>query len=203
MDGECSVSFKVLVIPEDPTNNGYILQPFCKRLLEAAGKPNAIITVLPEPKVQGYSDAKSKLQEEIPGRWAHMDLFLFIPDADGKEDARRDEFISLERKLQSQERPVHLFCCAAVQELETWILAGHPDKLKAEKWDWKEVREEISVKERYFNAFLEKHGNISFPGGGRKQLAIEALVNFSGIKRKCPEIQILEDRIRTHLSTVA
>ena len=35
------MSFRVLVIPEDPTWNGYILKPLTKALLNDAGKPNA------------------------------------------------------------------------------------------------------------------------------------------------------------------
>jgi hypothetical protein len=35
------VSFKVLVIPEDPTNNGYILKPLVEAILADAGKPGA------------------------------------------------------------------------------------------------------------------------------------------------------------------
>ncbi len=37
------MSFRVLVIPEDPTYNGYILQPIVERMLGELGKPNAII----------------------------------------------------------------------------------------------------------------------------------------------------------------
>ena len=40
------MSFRVLVIPEDPTLNGYILKPLAERLLEDAGKPNAKVKVL-------------------------------------------------------------------------------------------------------------------------------------------------------------
>jgi hypothetical protein len=35
------LSFNALVVPEDPSNNGYILKPLVVCLLEACGKPNA------------------------------------------------------------------------------------------------------------------------------------------------------------------
>jgi hypothetical protein len=91
------VSFKVLVIPEDPTYNGYILKPLCERILEEGGRPRALITILTNPKVSGYADAKTKLLSEIPELWSHMDLMSFICDADGKD--RCAEFSELERRL--------------------------------------------------------------------------------------------------------
>ena len=35
------MSVQVLVIPEDPTNNGYILKPVVQMVLAEAGKPSA------------------------------------------------------------------------------------------------------------------------------------------------------------------
>ena len=77
------MSCNVLVVPEDPTYNGYILRPLCKRLLREAGRPNANVVVLLEPRVQGYAHAKKLLADQIPRDWWHFDLILFIPDADG------------------------------------------------------------------------------------------------------------------------
>jgi len=37
------VSYRVLVISEDPTHNGYILAPLIGRILQECGKPNAKI----------------------------------------------------------------------------------------------------------------------------------------------------------------
>ena len=48
------MSFKVLVIPEDPTHNGYILKPLVESILTDAGKPNARVTVLTNSRLQGY-----------------------------------------------------------------------------------------------------------------------------------------------------
>ena len=52
------MSLKVLVIAEDPTNNGYILKPLVSRLLEECGKPNTKVQILTDPKADGYANAK-------------------------------------------------------------------------------------------------------------------------------------------------
>jgi hypothetical protein len=52
------LSFNALVVPEDPEYNGYILKPLAVRLLEACGKPNAKVTVLANPRAQGYEHAR-------------------------------------------------------------------------------------------------------------------------------------------------
>jgi hypothetical protein len=82
------MSFKVLIIPEDPTNNGYILKPLIKRMMKECGKQNAQVDVLGNPRVQGYNHAKTLMSENIFERYAHKDLLLFIPDADGKDRSR-------------------------------------------------------------------------------------------------------------------
>jgi hypothetical protein len=190
------MSWNVLVVPEDPTNNGYLLRPLCKRLLREAGRPNANIVVLPEPRVQGYSHAKKLLEDRIPRNWWHFELILFICDADGSAESRKDEFKRLEQLALLRPRPVRLICCAAQQELETWLLSGHPEKLKDLSGRWQEIRAEVSVKERFFQPFLEKYGDPATPSQGRERLMQEALANYDGMKRRCPELQELEDRIR-------
>lgn len=195
------MSFNVLVVPEDPTYNGYILRPLCKRLLAEAGKPNSKIVVLPEPRVRGYAHAKQLLLDQILRDWWHFQLILFLPDANGVAQSRKEEFVRLELLASQMLRPIKLICCAAEQELETWLLAGHPEKLKAFGWSWQEVRTEISVKERFFQPFLERHGTLGVPSQGREPLAQEALTNYDGIKQRCPELQTLEDRIREFITS--
>ena len=51
------MSFRVLVIPEDPTWNGYILKPLAKALLADAEKPAAKVTLLTNPRIRGYDQA--------------------------------------------------------------------------------------------------------------------------------------------------
>lgn len=53
------MSFKVLVIPEDSTYNGYILKPLVSRMLKECGKPNAKVVVPYNWKAKGYEHVKS------------------------------------------------------------------------------------------------------------------------------------------------
>ena len=197
------MSWNVLVVPEDPTYNGYILRPLCKRLLRESGRPNANIVVLAEPKVHGYAHAKKLLIDRIPRDWWHFELILFIPDADGLVENRNNEFKHLEGLAINRSRPVKLICCAAEQELETWLLSGHPEKLKSLGWRWPEIRAEISVKERFFQPFLARYGDPASPSEGRERLMQEALANYAGIKQRCPELQELEDRVRAHIANLS
>jgi hypothetical protein len=196
------MSWNVLVVPEDPTYNGYLLRPLCKRLLCETGRPNANIVVLPKPRVQGIAHAKKLLEEEIPRDWWHFSLIIFIADADGLAENRKDEFGRLEGLAAERTRPVKLLCCAAEQELETWLLSGHPEKLKSLNWLWQAVRAEVSVKERFFQPFLDRYGDPATPSQGRERLMQEALANYDGIKKRCPELQQLESRIRAHIASL-
>ena len=72
----------------------------------------------------------------------------------------------------------------AWEEIETWLLAGL--RLPS-NWNWKEVRKEVQVKERYFEPSAAERGLSDAPGGGRKQLGDEAARRIGKIRRKCPE----------------
>ena len=63
------------------------------------------------------------MSETIFETYAHKDLLLFIPDADGKD--RSGKFSLLEKE--AIEKGAKLLCCAACQEVEVWLLAGHLD----------------------------------------------------------------------------
>ena len=183
------MSFNALVVPEDPENNGYILKPLIVRMLEVCGKANPQVDVLANPRTRGYEHAKALLRSSLIERYRHKDLLLFLVDADGKD--RRREFQSLERE--ADEQNVQLVCCAAEQEVEAWLLAGHRQKLSE---PWSIVRSEVSLKERFFYPFLREHGNTRAAGGGREQLMKETLANYAGLLTVCPELAELERRLR-------
>ena len=180
------MSCNVLVIPEDPRLNGYILAPLASRLLQECGKTNARVTVLTSPKVSGFEHACGSMPA-IVERYKHFDLLLFLPDADGKGQSRSDVFVRLESGLGRK-----LICCAAVQELEAWLLAGHLDKLPV---SWRAIRDDISVKENVFVPFLREFGDAGQPGGGRESLMQQTLRNYRGLLERCPELAELEKRI--------
>jgi hypothetical protein len=189
------LSFRTLVIPEDPTYNGYILKPLVERILAECGKPNAKVIVLTNPKADGYEHAKTLL-DEVFQRYKHHDVMLFLPDADGKD--RMAEFTHLEEK--GRKAGVRLFCCAAVQEVEVWLLAGHIDKLTI---SWNEVRTDVSVKENVFLPFLREHGDPRRAGGGRDTLIQQALGNYGGLLDRCPELKRLQESICQYLQSLA
>jgi hypothetical protein len=196
VDGDGVLSFDVLVVPEDPANNGYILGPLVSRILAGCGKPNANVTVLTNPRAQGYEHAKALLRNQLFERYRYIDLLLFLPDADGKD--RRAELRALEAEAAQQ--GVRLLCCAAEQEVETWLLAGHRDRPPLRSMSWQEIRRDISVKENIFQPFLAAQGNTRARGGGRKELMIQALSGYSTLLQLCPELAELERRIREILA---
>ena len=182
------MSFRVLVVPEDPTYNGYILQPLVEKMMGECGRANAHVHVLPRARVAGYDSAVQLLRTDVPLRYSHFDLVLFLPDADGKD--RSSSFFQLESELGS--KGMTLFCCAAVQEVETWLLAGHANRL-AEGWEM--VRQEVDVKETHFIPFSRQHGNSQAAGEGRSELMQITLQGFSGLLARCPELGALCRRI--------
>lgn len=185
---------KVLVIPEDPTYNGYILKPLVERLLRSIGKPQAQITVLSDPSAQGYD----KIKPELPAiceRYHHFDLLLFLPD-----DDCRDRMAGLQNtEREAKQAGISLIACAAIPEVEAWLLAGHIDKLPA---TWQTVRADCDLKERYFDPFLAEYGDRSV-GDGRRQLMQATLRHFDGLLARCPELKVLQQRIQAVLEREA
>jgi hypothetical protein len=184
------VSLRVLVIPEDPTYNGYILKPVVERMLAEVGKPNARVVVLTNPKLNGYAHAVSAIRGDLALRYAHFDLWLFLPDGD-----RASNLESLEAEL--LERNVRLFCCAAQPEVESWLLAGHQKKLGI---PWNQVREHPRMKEYVFEPFLKEFGDNRSPGAGRERLVRQTLSNYRGLLTVCDELASLETRLRAFLT---
>ncbi len=184
------MSFRVLVIPEDPTYNGYILQPLVERMFKELNKPAARVKILTNPKLNGYAHAVSTIKTDLVDRYAHFDLWLFLPDAD-----RARGLDDLENEMAG--RNVHLFCCAAQPEVEAWLLAGYRDRLGI---SWQEAIRHQRLKEDVFEPFLAEFGDTRKPGGGRKDLMSQALSNYRGLLSVCSELAELEARLRTFLS---
>jgi len=184
------MSLKVLVIPEDPTHNGAILKPVVERVLAEAGRPRAEVKVLTDPKLGGITDAKRAIRDELPDRYRHVPLWLFLPDGD-----RAGDLTGLEMEM--RERGVQLLCCAAQPEVEAWLLAGHRDRLGLA---WSKIRIHPRLKEEVFEPFLSRFGNPRVPDEGRGLLVRQTLANYEGLASVCPELKDLENRIRDALS---
>lgn len=181
------MSFRVLVIPEDPTHNGYILKPLVEMVLKSAGKSAAKVTMLTSPKLKGYNQAVSSVRHELAGRYGHMDLWLFVPDADRASAPAMKE---LESHL--TEQGVTLLCCPAVPEVEVYACVAYDNELPL---PWQEAREHPQFKEAVFEPLLATHGDVKRPGGGRGDMTQKSIHNSGRLFARCPEIAILKDRI--------
>ena len=139
---------------------------------------------------------KSDRIREIVERYkGMMDIFILCVDRDGKE-GRRQRLDQIEEEFGDG----RVFLAAnAWEELETWVLAGQD---LPSHWNWKTVRAEVQVKERYFEPLVEQRNLSDKLGGGREPLAEEASRRIDAIRQKCPEdfdalAQRLEARART------
>ena len=106
------MSISVLVIPEDPQQNGHILKPLVQAIMGDIGRPHAKVNLLTRPRVRGYDQAVMTLRNELNARYGFMDLWLFFPDADrATSDAMQD----LEEHVEA--KGITLLCCAAHPEV--------------------------------------------------------------------------------------
>ena len=193
------MTYRVLVIPEDPTYNGYILQPLVEALMAESGKPNARVKVLDNPDIRGVDGA---IQEapQIARDYLMQALFLLLVDRDGRVGDGKDRLQRLrDAEQRAREYGQLLLGCAAVEEVEVWLMAGHPAKIAELGFTWKEIRQHDHPKERYFDEFLKIHGNRREVGQGRKRLMREGLANLPGLLHRCPELADLLRRIRAAL----
>ena len=181
------MSFRVLVIPEDPTWNGYILRPLTKALLKDSGRPNARVTLLTSPRLRGYDHAVRAVRNELPDLYRFFDLWLFFPDADR---ASKDAAESLEVELES--KGIRLFCCPAQPEVEIYACVAFRDDLPG---TWAEVRKHPRMKEEVFEPLLAKHGDPRRPSEGRDLMIERSLRSLSRLFQSCPETKRLRDRI--------
>ncbi len=188
------MSFRVLVIPEDFRNDQHVLEPIIGRMLETIGRKAKVLTCR-DPLLGGVSQAmKWDRIEEILVRYQGMiDCFLLIVDRDG--DPRRK--VQLEA-LEAHARAAlptdrHFFAENAWQECEVWLLAGHD---LPRDWAWKKVRDHRHPKEAYYRPFAEARGVIGEPAAGRGTLGREAAARYSRIRKLCPEVAELEERMR-------
>ena len=159
-------------------------------MLSELGKPNARVTVLTNPKLNGYPHAVSAVRGDLADRYGHLDLWLFLPDGD-----RAAGLAALEEEM--AHRGIHLICCAAQPEIEAWLLAGFRDELGVA---WPELRQHPRLKEEVFEPFLSQFGDARSPGGGRERLMRQTLGNYRGLLSVCPELADLENRLRAFLS---
>lgn len=181
------MSVRVLVIPEDPTHNGYILKPMVEMVLADAGKPGAKVDLLTNPRLTGYDAAVRAIRNDLATRYGFMDLWLFLPDADRATEPSMQQ---LEEHLATQD--VTLLCCPAKPEVEIYACVGYRNEIEP---SWNEVRTHPQMKEAIFDPLLRKHGDPRRPGGGRKLMTQHSIANRRTSYRLCPEVAALRSRI--------
>jgi hypothetical protein len=181
------MSFKVLVIPEDPTHNGYILKPLVEAILEDAGKPNAKVTVLTKPRLEGFDHAVKAIREELPDSYGFWGLWIFMPDADR---AKPKAMAALESELAGKK--IKLLCCPAQPEVEIYACVPYRGEMRM---GWDAARKDTQFKEDVFLPLLAEHGDNRRAGGGRDLMIGETLKNRSALYQLCPELKDLRDRI--------
>ncbi len=180
---------KVLIIPEDPTLDQYILRPIITKLFADLGRPLQI-KILLRPRLRGVSEALDSLKlAGVVGSFPMVDLFLVIVDRDGVESRQ-----ALARAREA-EHPRRLMACLAVEELEVWMLACH-----SEAFAWRDVRAEIHPKQRFANPFLKERAPQLDAGQGRTWAMRALSGQWRGVLERCPEIKELKQRIESWLA---
>lgn len=188
---------KVLVIPEDPHLDQYILKPVIERVFDDLSK-KARIEVLQNPRMRGVEDALDhETVDKIVADNRMVRLFLLVVDRDCDKD-RRARLNVLE-----QRHPGKLLAAMGVEEVETWLLALHRrDVEERHNVKWDSVLSECHPKETFAEPLLERLGD-SGPGNGRKSAMGAIAKQWKSLCELCPEIPELRERIRARLESAS
>lgn len=182
---------KVLVIPEDPTLDQYILKPIVRRIFADLGR-SPRVDVLSKPRLRGVAQAlDAAILKDIVATFGMIDLFLVLVDRDG--DTRRQDLA----RQREDEHDGRLFVCLAIEEVEVWMLAVHREALGL---PWSEVRAEIHPKERFAQPFLTDNAPKLDPGAGRAWAMRDLGTRWRGVLQCCSEIDELRRRIEGWLA---
>lgn len=187
---------RVLVIPEDPTLDQYILEPVVERIFRELKRP-ARVDILRDPHLRGIQQALDR--QVITGIIADnpmIDLFLLIVDRDcdrfGNEAKARGCQACHDGKL--------IVTCAR-EEVEVWMMALHrgdlPNIVGAR---WADIQAHCDPKEQYAEPFLAAKGWNGSVGRGRKRAMRNLGQGFRGLLDVCPEIAALMQSISTWLA---
>jgi len=183
---------KVLVIPEDPTLDQYILKPIVGRIFADLGRPSSRINVLTNPRLRGVTQAlDGAILKDVVETYPMVDLFLVLVDRDGET---RRPAVARRREAEQEGR---LFVCLAIEEIEVWMLAVHREALGV---TWSEVRSEIHPKERFAQPFLKDNAPKLDPGAGRAWAMRDLGARWKGVLQCCSEIDELRRRIEQWLA---
>ncbi len=184
---------KVLIIPEDPTLDQYILKPVVERVLQELGR-RARVEVLWDPRLRGIHDAlDADTVAGIVDDNPMVDLFLLMIDRDCNRFGNQAKALA-----RQSEHPQRLLVCLAIEEVEVWMLALFRDGLT---FSWSEVRKECDPKERFALPFLQQRDWSGLIGGGRKRAMRGLGKQWAGLTKVCPEIGALSEAVDRWLRT--
>lgn len=184
---------KILVIPEDPVRDQYILKPLTERLFADLGKSSPHVEILTSPRLRGVAQAlDGAVLADVVVTYPMIDLFLVLVDRDGARER------SALARAREEQHPGRLFVCLAVEEIEVWMLAIYPSRFPS----WSEVRGERNLKERFAAPFLrqltvEKRGRSD----GRLLAMRELGSQWKGVLERCPELKELRERLALRLAS--
>lgn len=182
---------KVLIVPEDPTYDQYVLKPIVERIFSDL-KRRARIEVLQNPRLTSVAQALDReVLADVVKKYPMVDLFLVLVDRDGDADGRPRR-----ARAREEAHPGRLFVSLAIEEVEVWMLAIHRGRLSS---PWRTVRAEVHPKERFADPFLAEHAPELGPGGGRKWAMRELGQEWQGVLKICPELTDLKKRIASWL----
>lgn len=176
------MSFRILVVTEDFRRDQFIAKPLVERMA-AECRPRALVEVCRRPKLGGVQRMfdETYLRREVLPLYPMFDVVVLLLDRDGLAGRERSLADQAERLTTPGQQ---VLGAAAIEELEVFILAGHPH---ARAWDWPAMRRDADVKNTYFRRLAEETGSLPLPFEGRAVLMAEAMKNWSRIKTLCPE----------------
>lgn len=193
----------VIVIPEDPTYDQHILQPLCTALLDWIEVPAPRVRIA-EGNVGGVPNALDvAVIGPIVERYAYIaDLILLCVDRDAK-DGRRDELDHVESQIQTtldEENAANnvFFAIAAVEDVETWALAGLD---LPEGISWTNVRSGRRSAKDVLQTIAKERRVYQRQSRGYKSLGREAASNYKTVRQRCDELHTLETRIKQWVRT--
>jgi hypothetical protein len=178
---------KVMVIPEDPALDQYVLKPIVERMFEDLGR-HARIQVLTTPRLRGVAQALDRdVLARIVAQYRDFKVFLLMVDRDAVESR------AALAAVREAEHPARLFVCLAIEEVEVWMLALHRERLGV---PWREVRADRDPKERFAEPLLRELAPRMALGGGRPR-AMEMLgqKEWRSLLQLCPELDELRTRV--------
>lgn len=186
---------RVLIVPEDFRKDQYLVKPIIERLLEGMGV-RAAVRVCADPLLGGVREAlKWARIEPIILRYRSQYRIVIVVDRDG-DLHRCTSLAALEEKAQALDPPFALITAQAIEEIETWTLAGL--ELPAD-WRFSDIRGDCNPKENWYLDLARRRGLLAGAAEGRETLGREA-ASSAGLRRMktlCPELAELEQRLRT------